>query len=120
MNVISRLLSRFGVTDDASEKTLSPRAADLKALRRRMTPLQTAGVPSTATQAPRKQSYVLPLRTSPPALDSLSWLHESSEADWKPVVLSELEMTLPVVPSLDELAEEGGIAPTEPRFPFDA
>jgi hypothetical protein len=51
---------------------------------------------------------------------SLPWQGDGTESDWKPVVLSDLEMSLPVVPSLDELAEEGGIKPTEPRFPFDA
>jgi hypothetical protein len=115
MNVISRLLSRLGGADGAVEEDLSPRALELQALRRRMTPMEPAG------EAPRSdRSYVLPLRTSGPSMASLPWQGEVAESEWKPVVLSELEMSLPVVPSLDELAEEGGIKPTEPRFPFDA
>jgi hypothetical protein len=115
MNVISRLLSRLGGADGAAEEDLSPRALELQALRRRMTPIEPGA------DAPRRdQSYVLPLRTSGPSMASLPWQGELAESDWKPVVLSEFEMSLPVVPSLDELAEEGGIKPSEPRFPFDA
>jgi hypothetical protein len=115
MNVISRLLSRIGGADGAADEDRSPRALELQALRRRMTPTE----PGSNTPS-RDQSYVLPLRTSGPSMASLPWQGDGTESDWKPVVLSDLEMSLPVVPSLDELAEEGGIKPTEPRFPFDA
>jgi hypothetical protein len=115
MSVISRLLSRLGAADDSSEDGMSPRALELQALRRRMTPTETRVDP-----AKREQSWILPLRSSGPSFATLPWQSEIAEEEWKPVVLSELEMSLPVVPSLDELAEEGGISPTEPRFPFDA
>jgi hypothetical protein len=111
MSMISRLLSRLASADDDT----GPRALERQALRRRMTPTETR-----LDTGRREQSWVLPLRSSGPSLASLPWQSEIADAEWKPVVLSELEMSLPVIPSLDELAEEGGVGPTEPRFPFDA
>ena len=120
MSVISSLLSRLRVADPPSveEEPLPP--LDPAAVRHRMIPPETheAGWPApTTVQQP--QSYVLPLRSSPPSMASLPWQGEIADAEWKPVVLSELEMSIPTIPSLDELAEEGGISPDEPRFPFD-
>ena len=91
MSVISRLLSRLGSADRSSDDDTSPRALELQALRRRMTPTET-GLDS----ARREQSWILPLRSSGPSLASLPWQSEIADAEWKPVVLSELEMSLPV------------------------
>jgi hypothetical protein len=112
MAVISNLL-RLVVAD--SGRAPSSRV-DLEALRERMTPPQ-ANVPRVEARA-CERSYVLPLRDPDPSV--LPWQGEVTDPEWKPVVLSEIEeMSFPAIPTIDELAEEGGLAPSEPRFPID-
>lgn len=110
MAVISSLLAHLGFSDPASRSDEDPAS---RALRRRLTP------PEALDPAAQTRSWILPLRSSSPTVASLPWQVDDAEADWKPVVLSDLELSIPAVPSIDELAEEGGISPTEPRFPFD-
>ena len=120
MSVISSLLSRLRVAEPPSveEEPLPP--LDPAAVRHRMMPPELREAVWPAPVSAQTQSYVLPLRSSPPSMASLPWQGEIADAEWKPVVLSELEMSaIPTIPSLDELAEEGGISPDEPRFPFD-
>lgn len=111
MAVISSLLAHLGFSDPASRSDAS---VDARTLRRRLTPPEE--LDPTAAQ---RKSWVLPLRSASPTVASLPWQVDEAEAGWKPVVLSDLELSIPAVPSIDELAEEGGISPTEPRFPID-
>jgi hypothetical protein len=114
MAVISSLLAHLGFSDAAARSGEDPASMNARTLRRRLTPPEDLD-PTTA----QRKSWILPLRSSPPSMAGLPWQVEESEAEWKPVVLSDFELSIPAVPSLDELAEEGGISPAEPRFPFD-
>jgi hypothetical protein len=114
MAVISSLLAHLGFSDPASPSDGGPASVDARTLRRRLTPPE-----ALEAAAAQRKSWILPLRSSSPTIASLPWQGDEAEADWKPVVLSDFELSIPAVPSIDELAEEGGISPTVPRFPFD-
>jgi hypothetical protein len=114
---LSHLLANFGVAGDGSNKEEHLREASLAALRQRMTPVSCAG------DEPRGQGFARRLQRPPappiaeraPVSDP-AWTECDSE--WKPVLLSDDELTTGM-PSLDQLAGDEGLDPATLRFPIE-